>query len=310
MTAATVVLALPPAPIRLVVPFAAGGDAEASARNLQRSLARLSPEQPLELVFLTGESGAEANRAVRSAKPDGRTLLLARVGSSVVQPALVPEGAVSASEFTALAVLEQAPLVCAVKAGSQITSMRDLLAAIAAAPGRLRYSASGSGSLPYMAVRYLLALGGLPGDAALPVQYKQGRLATQALVDGQVDFMCNNVGTMIEPLQAGRLRGLMTTTQGRLKALPQLQNAAELGWRDMQQLQGWSALVAPPGLSAEQVAHWRALLARVADDAAWQAGTEALGAIPRIRAIKDPAQYLRLQALFYERMVMTLGLRP
>lgn len=298
------------AAVRLYVPFSAGGEADGSARNFARSAERLDDGQRFELVYLTAESGGAASRAVKAAAPDGRTLLLARVGSAAILPALSPHTAVPPSDFTVLAVLDQAPLVCAVRSGSTTTSLRELLATIGAAPGRLRYSTAGAGTVQHLAVRYLLSLSGLPGDAAKPLHFSQGSQATQALLDGEVDFSCNNARSVVPLVQSGALRALMTTAQGRLKALPQLRNAAELGLRDMQQLQGWSALLGPPGMSAAVVARWHAVLERVANDPEWQAGTEALGASARIRSVPDPAQYLRQQSQFYERIVTLLGARP
>lgn len=305
--------ARPPAsatvPIKLFVPFSQGGGADGSARNFQRSVARFAEGRTLETVYLTAESGAAASRAVAAAAPDGRTLLLARVGSVTIQPALSPKTAVPVSRFTVLGVLEQAPLICVVRSSSAVTSMRELLAAISAAPGKLRYSTGGAGTLQNLAVRYLLALSGLPDAAARPVHFSQGALATQALLQGEVDFSCNLAFSVVPQIRSGALRGLMTTAQGRLKQLPQLQNAAELGLRDMQQLQGWSALLGPAGMPPEAVAYWQGVLSRVADDPEWLAGTEALGALPRIRAIRDPALYVRQQAEFYERLVTMLGAR-
>jgi tripartite-type tricarboxylate transporter receptor subunit TctC len=296
-------------PTRLFVPFMAGGEADASARNFVQSATRVAGVA-FEVVHLTAESGAAAGRAVKQAAPDGQTLLLARVGSVAILPALSPLTAVPVSDFTVLAVLDQAPLVCAVRSGTPIQSLRELLAAIAASPGKLRYSTSGHGTIQNLAVRYLLALNGLPEDAARPLHFGQGQLATQALLDGEVDFSCNNARSMVPAIQSGALRALMTTAHGRLRSLPKLQNAAELGLRDMQQLQGWSALLGPAGMTGETIERWRALLDKVAADPDWQAGTEAAGASARIRAIKDPAQYLRQQAQFYERLVTTLGRRP
>ncbi|MFN3305386.1 MAG: diguanylate cyclase domain-containing protein [Roseateles sp.] len=94
---------------------------------------------------------------------------------------------------------------------------------------------------------------------------------------------------MLPQVEAGLLRPLLTTAQGRLKALQRLQNAAELGLRDLQHLQAWSALLGPPGMAADTVARWRGLLDQVAGDADWVAATESLDAAPRIRAIPDPA---------------------
>ncbi|MBV8036862.1 MAG: tripartite tricarboxylate transporter substrate binding protein [Pelomonas sp.] len=298
-----------PAPVRLFVPFMAGGEADGSARNLVRSAARAGAGT-FEITYLTAESGAAAARTVGLAVPDGHTLLLGRVGNVAILPALSPRTAVPASGFTVLAVLDQAPLICAVRSGSPIGSMQELLAAIAAAPGRLRYSTAGAGTLQHVAVRYLLALGGLADDAARPLHFGQGSQVTQALIQGEVDFSCNNARSIVPAVQSGALRGLMTTAQGRLRSLPRLRNAAELGLGDMQQLQGWSALLGPAGMSAQAVGRWRDLLDQVAADPEWQAGTEALAASARIRATPDPAQFLRQQAQFYERLVATLEARP
>ncbi len=297
-------------PVRLYVPFSAGGEADSSSQNFQKSVARVGGAPGFETIYLTAESGAAAGRAVRAASPDGRTLLLGRVGSLAIAPAMTPGTAVPTSDFTVLAVLDQAPLICAVRSGSPLLSMRDLQAALADAPGQLRYSTAGAGTLQNLAVRYLLALSGLPADAARPVHFTQGAQATQALLAGEVDFSCNNARSVVPLVQSGALRGLMTTAEGRLKTLPRLKNAAELGLRDMQQLQGWSALLAPAGLPAATVSQWRAVLARVADDPEWLAGTEALGAAPRIRAIADPTAYLHQQAQFYQRLVTLLGAKP
>ena len=298
-----------PVIVRLFVPFMTGGEADGSARNFVQSATRVGGVG-FEIIHLTAESGAAAGRAVRQAPPDGLTLLLARVGSVAILPALAPRTAAPLSDFTVLAVLDQAPLICAVRSGTPIVSMRELLAAIAATPGQLRYSTGGAGTLQNLAVRYLLALNGLPADAAKPLHFGQGSLATQALLNGEVDFSCNSTASIVPAVQSGALRGLMTTAQGRLRSLPQLQNAAELGLRDMQQLQGWSALLGPAGMPAEAVQRWRALLNKVAADPEWQAGTEALSALARIHAVKDPTQYLRQQGQFYERLVTTLEARP
>lgn len=302
-------LPVSPTTVRLFVPFMAGGEADGSARNFVQSATRVGGVG-FEIVHLTAESGAAAGRAVRQAAPDGLTLLLARVGSVAILPALSPRTAAPLSDFTVLAVLDQAPLICAVRSGTPIVSMRELLTAIAATPAQLRYSTSGAGTLQNLAVRYLLALNGLPGDAAKPVHFGQDSLATQALLNGEVDFSCNTARSIMPAVQSGALRGLMTTAHGRLRSLPQLQNAAELGLRDMQQLQGWSALLGPAGMTAEAVLRWRALLDKVAAEPEWQAGTEALSASARIHAVKDPTQYLRQQGQFYERLVTTLEARP
>lgn len=295
--------------VRLFVPYGAGGEADTSARNLVTSATRADASRSFEVIHLEADSGSAAGRVVMEAAPDGQTVLLARVGNLAVMPAVAPRTAPSWSSFTVLALLDQAPLICAVRGASAISSLRDLQAALKASPGRLRYSTSGANTVQSMAVRYLFALSGLPADAARPVHFNQGSLATRAVINGEADFVCNTPRSMLPLVQSGQLHPLFTTAQGRLKALPWLQNAAELGLRDMQHLQAWSALVGPPRMSAASVARWRALLGQVADDTEWQAATETIGAAPRIRATPDATAFLRQQAQFYERLVTLLGAR-
>jgi tripartite-type tricarboxylate transporter receptor subunit TctC len=100
--------------VRLYIPFSAGAGAHAAGRNFQNSVSRLSG-QVMEMVHLTAESGAAAGRAVHAAPSDGRTLLLARVGSSAIQPSRAPHTALPLSEFTVLALLDQAPRIRALR---------------------------------------------------------------------------------------------------------------------------------------------------------------------------------------------------
>lgn len=298
-----------PGAVRLYVPFNAGGESDASARNFQKSALRSLDGRGLEIIYLTAEFGGAAGRTVQEAPPDGGTLLLARVASLAVLPAISPRTTPAWSDLTVLGVLDQAPLICFVRAGTSFQTMRDLQAAMTAQPGKLRFSAAGPNTVQAIAVRYLLSLSGLPADAARPVHFSQGTQITQAVLNGEADFACNTPRSVLPLVESGQLRPLLTTAQGRLRALPRLQNAAELGLRDMQHLQAWSALLGPPGMSPAAVARWRGILDRVAADADWVIATEALGAMPRIRAIPDPAQYLRQQAQFYERLVALLGLQ-
>ncbi|MFN3305387.1 MAG: tripartite tricarboxylate transporter substrate-binding protein [Roseateles sp.] len=176
--------------LRLFVPFHAGGEADASARNFQKSVTR-STGRRMEIVNLTAESGGAAGRAVQQAAPDGNTLLLARVRNLSVLPLLVPQAAPAAADLTVLAVLDQAPLICFVRSAAPIESLRDLQAALAAQPGQLRYSTGGAHSLQAIAVRYLLLLSSLPQDAARAVPVSEGALVTQAVLTGEADFACN-----------------------------------------------------------------------------------------------------------------------
>src|SRR5919205_2871592 len=113
--------------IHLVVPFTAGSDADLAARNLAQHATRYLGGQPIVVQNQPGASGAIGTQAVRNAAPDGYTLLLARIASHVILPAMDSKTPYEWSDFTYLALLEVNPYVCAVKADSPYASMKDLV---------------------------------------------------------------------------------------------------------------------------------------------------------------------------------------
>ena len=121
------------APVTLVVPFSVGGDADLAARSLavvaQRTLA-----QTIVVVNRAGANGAIGTAAVRAAKPDGTTMLLGRVGSQVVLPAIQPSVGYKWNELTFIGLLELNPVVCVTRSESPIKSMKDLVDALRARP--------------------------------------------------------------------------------------------------------------------------------------------------------------------------------
>src|SRR6185369_11738528 len=130
-----------------------------------------------------------------------------------------------------------------------------------------------------------------------------------ALLDGEVDFACSNLGALLPHFQSGALRALMTTTPQRLSALPDTPTARSLGWPQMENLAAWSALAGPAGLQSAVTERWTQVLAKLARDPGWIAGNRKLGGIPSIRPPAEPENFLREQAELYERLVGRLGLR-
>src|SRR4051812_32752207 len=156
--------AYPEKPITFVVPFSAGGDADLAGRNLGAA-AQGMLKQPIVVVNKAGASGAIGSAAVKEAAPDGYTLLIARVGSNAVLPALQPSTPYKWSDFTFLGTLELNPFVCVVKAESPYRTLDDLAAAMRANPGKLNYSSSGQGTILHLGAQLLLQAMKLPADA-------------------------------------------------------------------------------------------------------------------------------------------------
>lgn len=298
----------PSKPITLVAPFAAGGDSDLSARNLAQAAQRFLG-QPVVVVNRAGASGTIGSQSVRTAAPDGYTLLLARVGSHAVSPALDSKVPYRWNDFTFLSILEFNPFVCVVRGDAPYRTMGDLVEAIRRQPGKLAYASTGNTSLQYMGPQVLFGSTGLKPDAALHVPYKGSGDTTAALLGKQVDFQCNNLTTLVSQIKGGTFRALMTTTPRRLEDLPDVPTSRELGWPDMEKVTGWSALYGPPGLPAEVTERWAAVLRSLAKDSEWLAGNAKIGGVPGIMSGAETERFAKTQYEMYDSLADKLKLK-
>jgi tripartite-type tricarboxylate transporter receptor subunit TctC len=299
----------PAKPITLVVPLGAGGDSDLSGRLLAQYAAKYLNNATFIPLNRVGASGSIGTMAVRTAPADGYTLLIARIATHAVFPALESKAPYKWNEFTMLSLLELNPYICAVRADSPIKSVQELHAAIRRDPGKLNFSTAGPGTSQNMAAQYLMSLANLKPDAAVGIHYKSGGEVTTALLGGQVQFACNNATTMVSQIRAGALRGLFVTTPQRLPEAPELQTAREAGVPDMEKIVGWTALMGPPGLPKEVVDRWVAALASVAKDPEWLAGIAKIGGIPAVRSPAETERYVKEQFELYDKLIGSLGIR-
>ena len=299
----------PAKPITLVVAFPAGSDADLSARNVANQARSHLGGAPIVVANRPGASGAIGTMLVRNAPADGYTLLLARIATHAILPATDKTTPYKWNEFTMLSVLEVNPYVCAVKADAPYRSLAELLGEIRARPGKLNFSTVGPGTLQNLGPQYLFSLAGLPADAAVAIAYKGSGELTSALLGGEVQFACNNLGTLLPHFQAGTLRGLMTTTRARLQEISEVPTARELGWPDMEKLAAWSALMGPPGMPKDLIERWADVLAKLAKDSGWLEATRKLGGIAAIRSPAETERFVREQYALYEQLAHRLGLR-
>ena len=317
MTGLAVLLALsanlyaqyPNKPISLVVAFPAGSDADLSARNLAQQAPKHFGNQQIVVQNRPGASGAIGTQSVRTAPADGYTLLAARIATHAILPAMDSKTPYKWNDFSMLSVLEVNPYVCAAKGDGPYKTMPDLIADIRRNTGKLNFSTAGVGTLQNLGPQYLFALAGLPKDAAVGIHYKGSPELITALLGGQVQFVCNNLGTLLPHIQSGALRGLMSATRERLRELPDVPTARALGWPDMEKLAAWSALMGPPGLPKEVVERWSEALGKLARDPDWIAGNEKLGGVPAIRSAVDTERFVQEQYELYEKLAARLGIR-
>jgi tripartite-type tricarboxylate transporter receptor subunit TctC len=246
--------------------------------------------------------------AVRTAPADGYTLLVARIATHAVVPALDSKAPYKWNEFTMLSLIELNPYICFVKGDAPYRSAAALMGEIRANPGKLNFSTAGIGTSQNMAVQYWMTLANLTKDHAVGIHYKGGGEVTTAVLGGQVHFACNNAPTVIPHVKSGTLRALFVTP-ARLQELPDVPSAREAGFPEMEKIVGWTALMGPPGLPREVVERWVDAFARLAKDPDWQAGNAKLGGIAAIRSPAETEKFVREQFELYENLVGLLGIR-
>ena len=151
----------PTKPILFVIPFASGGDSDLSGRNVAHHASKYLNNRPIVSLNRVGASGAIGATSVRNATPDGYTLLVARIATHAILPAMESKLGYKWNEFSMISLIELNPYICFVKTESAYRTAADLLGAIRKSPGKLNYATAGVGTSQNMAAQYLMSLAGL-----------------------------------------------------------------------------------------------------------------------------------------------------
>lgn len=296
----------PARPVTLVSPYGAGGNADLAARALA-AVAVKYLGQPVVVVNRTGAGGIVGSQFVLDAAKDGYTLLLARVGSQAVAPALDPATPYRWDAYTFLSMLEIEPYICVVGRKSQYRTFQDLLAAVKAQPGKLSYASTGNTDASVVfPVKAFLNLG-LGADAALKVPYRGAGDTVGAVLGGHVDFACNGLNPYVGPLRGGDLRGLVVSTPVRVPEAPDTPTAAEVGMPNLETVSGWSALYGPANLPNDVVERWHAVLAQVGHDPEWVGQVKKRGGVPSIMTPAATKRYVEAQYNAYRALAPHFG---
>lgn len=298
----------PHKPIQLVVPFSAGGDADMAARNLSAA-AQSALGQPVVVLNKAGANGAIGSTFVKDSPPDGYNILVGRIGSQVLLPALQPKSTpYQWKDFTYIGLLELNPVVCVVHPESAFKSLDDLAKALKSNPGKLNYSHSGPATVQNLAPQLFFASLNLKPDAATNVPYKGGNEVAMAVITKDVDFACNNLSSMAGLLSGGKLRALITTTPQRLAQFPDVPTAREAGYAQLEAVIGWSVLVGPPKMHPDAVKKWADVLKQVSQNPKWIAGNASFGGIPNVLSPEETEKYVGNSFAVYADLVRKAGL--
>lgn len=232
----------PPRPLRLVVPFPAGGTADALPRILAE---KLQPQFP-EGVVVDNKSGAGGNigaEQVFKAEPDGYTLLASPPGPIAINRSLYTRLAYDSTRWVPVTVIAGVPNVIAVTASFPAKTVQEFVAYVKANPGKVSFASQGNGSTSHLTAMLFQSL---TGTRMLHVPYKGTAPALTDLLGGQVDVFFDNLSSSMPLHSTGKLRILAVADSKRSGVLPDIPTFAEAGLPGMQAVT-WFAVVAPPG---------------------------------------------------------------
>ena len=249
-------------PIRVVVPFAAGGIIDVVARIIAEPMGR-ALGQTMLVENQPGAGSVIGARNVARAAPDGVTLLLSGAAHAVI-PALYPDAGVDpVGDFAGIALLGQQPFVLSVHPSNPAQDAAGFLAWLRARPGQATFATTGLGAASHLAGELLKKLAGVEFEV---VPYRGTPQALTDLVAGRVDFMLDSQ-TLLAPLAAtGQVRALAVTTAARSTLLPALPPLAEVGVAGYD-ASSWQALYAPAATPAAEQSRLRAAAAAALADA-------------------------------------------
>ncbi|WP_304306791.1 tripartite tricarboxylate transporter substrate binding protein [Pseudacidovorax intermedius] len=214
----------PSRPVRLVVPFPAGGGTDVMARALGEGLSR-NLGQSVVVDNKAGAGTVIGNDAVAQAPPDGHTLLLT-TSAVLIVPSLYPKLPYAPSALAPVMLLGVAPNVAVVRAESPMRSGKDLLEQARARPGRISYASAGNGTTTHLAAELLKTTAGI---SMVHVPYRGASPAVTDLLAGQVDVMSGTLPSVAPFLKSGKLRALGVTSGARSPLLPEVPTFAEAG---------------------------------------------------------------------------------
>lgn len=306
--AAPVAAEYPTQTIQLIIPFGPGGATDLSARALSTPLSQIVP-QSIVLTNRAGAGGAIGSVAVRDAEGDGYTMLLARVGSHTVNPAMNPNLPYTLDEFRFVGIYEINPVACVVNSESDFQTIDDLINAVNERPGEIIYSSSGVGSLPHFGALMVLDaydIGDLDQNVIHIPTEGDGQALT-AVLQGTSDFYCGSTSPAAPFIEGGQMRPLMVTSAERIDGFD-APTVGEIGKPELAALVGWTGLAGPADLTDEAADKWGEYLAEAVQDQGFQDFMTSGGSIVQLMSPEESVAFVNDAYESFRRLVVDLDL--
>lgn len=288
----------PTRPVRILVPFPAGGAADVFARILGEKLGQ-TMNQPFIVENRPGGGGIIATEATARATPDGHSLLLVTVGHAVNPSLYAKLSYDTEADLTPVALIATLPSVLSVNPAVPARSVTELLALAKATPGALTYASAGNASTGHMAMAQLASMTELD---LTHVPYRGAPPALADVVGGHVQMIVDPVVSSRPMIDKGSLRALAVTSRERSPLLPDVQTMAEAGVEGYD-FSAWFMLLAPAGTPEDIVTALNAQIDQIQQTDEIKARYAALGASPVHASPQAARDFLRDEIQRYEIVV-------
>lgn len=239
----------PTRPITLVVPFAAGGATDVISRVVADHMGRTLGQQVV-IENTTGAGGTIGVTRVAKAAPDGYTILMGNLGTQAASVGLYPKLAYDPrTDFEPIMNAAATPMLVVAKKELPVKDFKEFIVYLKANAAKMNYGTGGVGATSHLTCLYLDSLLGVK---PLHVPFRGSGPALNAVLSGEIDYVCDQTVGVAPQVQAKEVKGLVVAVKTRVPILPDVPTTAEQGLPEFQAT-GWNALFAPKGTPKEIV---------------------------------------------------------
>ena len=295
----------PSKPIRLIVPYAAGGTSDILARQVGPKLTE-AWNQPVVVENKTGANGNVGADFVAKSTPDGYTVLLTDVGGLVISASVYPQLPFNPSkDFSPVIMVAYSPHVLAVHPSVKATNVKQLIALAKANPGKLNFAVSGIGGAPQLAG---IEFAQRTGVQWTYIPYKGGSDAVAGVAGGQAEVLFNGMLATWPSVTSGRLRALAISSPQRLAAAPDTPTVAEQGLPGFE-TGSFQGIIGPAGIPKDIVARLNGELTRVLNTADMKERLAKLGTEVRAGTPESFGKWLGTEQAKWAKVVKESGVK-
>jgi tripartite-type tricarboxylate transporter receptor subunit TctC len=292
----------PSQPVKVVVPFPAGGGTDALARWFAKGL-EAKFGQPFVVENRAGSGTTLGAGFVARAAPDGYTIMLGTSSTYAIAPNVYKKVPFDLKDFAPVALVAEVPFVLVVNPSLPVKSVKELVALVKAKPGAMTYASAGIGTQHHVNAELLKTLTGIE---MTHVPYRGGGPALQDVIAGHVPIYFGDVSTVMPLARAGKVRALALTISQRLEAFPEVPTMHEAGITNYN-ASAWQAFVAPAGTPGAIVTRLNQALLEVVKSPETQKRFFELGLRPLTSTPDELGTFMKSELVRWGKVVEAAG---